>query len=162
LVFITIFNYFENYFWFCQKIEICRKIGLIGSSFLAKKLIFGMRDPQDDKSQLSVSLSKVKIFDLLIAILDIFGVFLIYPLLILKAPVDRTKKHQDFAHVVFERLLWITISVSFSSENYFLFRRKIQNDLKIGGLHVFYWVFLTEAAHCSSGGLCCSLSSLKA
>jgi len=63
----SVFN-FENYFRFCQKIEIGRKKGLVGHSFLPKRLLFGMRDVQDDNSSHSVAFKYFLIFDLLMAI----------------------------------------------------------------------------------------------
>ena len=63
---------FENYFRFYWKIEIGRKIGLVGNSFWLRRLIFGMRDPRDDKSSHSISFSKILIFDLLMAIFSFF------------------------------------------------------------------------------------------
>jgi len=73
----------ENYFWFCWKIEIRRKIGLVGNSFWFRRLIFGTRDPRDGTSSHSILfLKKIDIwptygyfFTYLWLFLDIFGVF---------------------------------------------------------------------------------------
>ena len=73
----VVFKIFENYFRFCWKIEIGRKIGLVGNSFWLRRLIFGMRDPRDNKSSHSV------LFEKYIYIWPTYGYFLTYLLLFL-------------------------------------------------------------------------------
>jgi len=81
---------------FVEKSNWAAKIGLADNSFWLRRLIFGMRDPRDDKSSIFVSFSKILIFVLLMAIFRFFlEFFLLYSLLNMKAPVDGTKHFRD-------------------------------------------------------------------
>jgi len=94
-----------------------------------------MRDPRDDKSSHSISFSKMLIFSLLMAIFSFFLVFLLYSLLNIKAPVDRTKQHRELKFVL-EGLCRIAKEnlspLKKQIENFFRFCRKFGIGRKIG------------------------------
>ena len=89
-----------------------------GHSFCCRKLIFGMRDPWKNSSKRDFLFLEILRFDQLMAIFFTFWeLFAIYPLLILKESVDRSKWHRDLKFGIWDLYMVIHWSLKYLINN---------------------------------------------